>query len=91
VLIEAAAGGLDIVATRVGGIAEAMGPAADRLVPPGDAAALAAVIAATLDDDPGRAATRRDAVRDHVRLHLSVETMAQGIEDAYRAAIAARG
>ena len=91
VLIEAAAGGLDIVATRVGGIAEAMGPAADRLVPAGDAAALAAVIAATLDDDPGRAATRRDAVRDHVRLHLSVETMAQGIEDAYRAAIAARG
>ncbi len=34
VVIEAAAAGLDIVATRVGGIAEAMGPAADRLVPP---------------------------------------------------------
>ncbi len=91
VLIEAAAGGLDIVATRVGGIAEAMGPASDRLVPPGDAAALAAVISATLDDDPARAAVRRAAVRDHVRRHLSVETMAGGIEAAYRAAIAARG
>ncbi len=90
VLIEAAAGGLDIVATRVGGIAEAMGPAADRLVPPGDANALAAVIAATLEDDPARSAARRDAVRDHVRAHLSVETMSRGIEDAYRAAMAAR-
>lgn len=91
VLIEAAAGGLDIVATRVGGIAEAMGPAADRLVPPGDANALAAVIAATIEDDPARAAARRDAVRDHVRAHLSVETMARGVEAAYRAALADRG
>lgn len=91
VLIEAAAGGLDIVATRVGGIAEAMGPAADRLVPPGDAHALAAVIAATLEDDPTRAAARRDAVRAHVRRHLSVDSMAQGVESAYRAALEARG
>ncbi|MHB2169657.1 glycosyltransferase [Alsobacter sp. R-9] len=90
VLIEAAAGGLDIVATRVGGVAEAMGPAADRLVPPGDPAALAAVIAATLDDDRGRSESRREAVRRHVREHLSVDTMGAGIEEAYRAALAAR-
>src|SRR5262249_37357835 len=42
VVLEAIAAGVPIVATRVGGVPEIFGPRADELVPPGDAAALAA-------------------------------------------------
>ena len=44
VVLEAIAAGMPIIATRVGGIPEIFGPAADELVAPGDAAALARAI-----------------------------------------------
>lgn len=51
VLLEAQACGLPVVATRVGGIPESLPPeAADLLVPPGDAAALAERILHLLGD-----------------------------------------
>jgi glycosyltransferase involved in cell wall biosynthesis len=51
VLIEAMATALPIVATNVGGVAELLGDAAGRLVPPDDPSALVDAVL-TLSDDP---------------------------------------
>jgi glycosyltransferase involved in cell wall biosynthesis len=59
VLFEAFAAGLPVVATDVGGVARASGPAA-LLVPPGDAPAAAAALARLA----GEAGLRRRLVRD---------------------------
>jgi glycosyltransferase involved in cell wall biosynthesis len=91
VLIEAAAAGMDIVATDVGGVSEALLPDRDRLIQAGDPDALATAMAATLVDPPEVVEKRRLAVREHVREHLSVETMVSGIEGAYRKALAVKG
>ena len=53
VVQEAMAAGLPVVTTAVGGLPELVGEAG-VLVPPGDAAALAAAVAAVLDDDAER-------------------------------------
>ena len=55
IVLEAAAAAVPMITTNVGGIPEIFGPQAARLVPPGDAAALARAIAAALER-PGRAA-----------------------------------
>lgn len=56
VLLEAAASGLPVIATRVGGTVEIFpdGLGAARLIPPGDAQALAAEIALLLTEEPLR-------------------------------------
>ncbi len=67
VLLEAAAAGVAVVATAVGGTAEIFPPESKsaRLVPPDDPAALAAAMLELLDDQPARqrlsAAARRRA------------------------------
>src|SRR5690606_29836200 len=65
VILEAAAAGQPLIATRVGGIPEIFGPAASRLVPPADVPALAAAIAQTLGA-PDRAVADAEALRDYV-------------------------
>jgi glycosyltransferase involved in cell wall biosynthesis len=83
VVLEAAAAGLPLLATAVGGIAEILGPQASRLVPPGDAAQLARAIATALDDP----VAEQDAARTlqaRVRAHFSVETMTDQVVAAYR-------
>jgi glycosyltransferase involved in cell wall biosynthesis len=86
VALEAAAAGVAMIATQVGGVPEIFGPQAHRLVPPADAAALAAAAAAALDDPHGlQAATA--ALRDRVRQSFSREAMVDGVLDAYRAAL----
>src|SRR5258708_2151425 len=54
VVLEAAAAGLPIIATDVGGIPEIFGPDAGDLVHPNDPTALANAIAAALQDHGGR-------------------------------------
>jgi len=85
IVLEAAAAGLPVLATNVGGIPEIFGPHSNRLVPPGDAAKLAEAIRAALADP---AATRAGAqtLRERVRVSFSAEAMVDGVLAAYRTA-----
>ena len=88
VVLEAAAAGMPMVASRVGGMTEIFGEAAERLVEPGDIAALMTALrnAIALPDE---AAT--DALRARVRDLFSVAAMTDGVLDAYRTVISAHG
>jgi glycosyltransferase involved in cell wall biosynthesis len=89
VVLEAAAAGLPIIATNVGGIPEIFGPDAGELVPPGDPAALARSIAAALQDRGARhSASLR--LKSRVRASFSVDVMTDAVLAAYRDALAAR-
>lgn len=83
IVLEAAAAGLPIIASNVGGIPEIFGPDAQHLVPPGDPAALGDAIAKALQDRGGRhsAALRLKA---RVRASFSADAMVGAILDAYR-------
>jgi glycosyltransferase involved in cell wall biosynthesis len=82
VVLEAAAAGRPVIATRVGGVPEIFGPTAASLVPPGDAPTLAAAMAGFLAD-PG-AATREATRRlDFIGPRFSVEHMTDAIEALY--------
>ena len=84
VVLEAAAGGVPLIATRVGGIPEIYGPQSDTLVPPENSAALAQAIKNSLDSD---SATSVHTLRERVAALFSVDTMVDGILDAYRTAL----
>ncbi|HEX4088692.1 MAG TPA: glycosyltransferase family 4 protein [Trebonia sp.] len=86
---EAFAHGLPVIATAVGGLPEAFGPAADgpgpgRLIPPGDAAALAAALGDWLGDEDHRHRLRA-AVRRRQSTLRGWEMTAQEIADALTA------
>jgi glycosyltransferase involved in cell wall biosynthesis len=87
VVLEAAAAGLPIIATNVGGIPEIFGPDADGLVPPGDPAALAGAIAHAMQDRGARhSASLR--LKSRLRASFSVDTMTDAVIDGYREALA---
>ncbi|HEY4407695.1 MAG TPA: glycosyltransferase family 4 protein [Xanthobacteraceae bacterium] len=89
IVLEAAAAGLPLITTRVGGIPEIFGPDSPALVAPGDPVALAHAIDLALRDlAAGRAASARLQAR--VRETFSVEAMTEGVLAAYRAALARR-
>jgi glycosyltransferase involved in cell wall biosynthesis len=89
VVLEAAAAGLPLVATAVGGIPEIYGPDAPCLVPPGDPAALARAIGSTLGSPATEAdVTRR--LRARVRAEFSVDVMTDSVLAAYVGALASR-
>jgi glycosyltransferase involved in cell wall biosynthesis len=83
IVLEAAAAGLPLIASAVGGIAEILGPDAIDLVPPGDPAALARAIGSALQHD---AATRAAALRlqKRVRASFSTDVMTDAVLAAYR-------
>jgi glycosyltransferase involved in cell wall biosynthesis len=89
IVLEAAAAGVPLIATRVGGISEIYGPESGTLVPPGDAAALAdAIRRAVRDGAATQAASLR--LRERVRAGFSVATMTEAVLAAYADALAKR-
>jgi len=89
VVLEAIAAGIPIVATRVGGIPEIFGPAADELVVPGDPGALAQAIEDMLAH-PRRIAAGVAAKRDWLRPRFHIEAMQGEIEGLYRKVLAGK-
>ena len=85
VIIEAQAMGRPVIATAHGGAQETITPGdTGWLVPPGDAAALAAALAQALDQDPATrlAMSRREIA--HVRTHFTSSLMAARTLTVYR-------
>ena len=89
VVLEAAAAGIPVISTTVGGISEIFGPTADRLVPPADSGALRRAMQAVLDD-PAAASAEATARLAYVRAGFSVVLMADRIEALYREVLARR-
>lgn len=86
VVMEAAAAGLPVIATRVGGIPEIFGPAADRLVPAGNAEALRESMQKVILESSSSAA-EAEALRKYVEENFSTARMADAIEALYFASI----
>ncbi len=89
VVLEAAAAGMPIIATRVGGIPEIFGAQAVHLVAPDDAAALAGAIGAALDH-PFEITQLAQQVRARMRSEFSVTATIAGGLAAYREALTLR-
>jgi len=88
VVLETAAAGKPMIATRVGGIPEIFGTLSDALVPADDVNALAAAIARTLDD-PGAAEALAQRLQTSVAGAFTVRTMVDGVMAAYQTALQA--
>lgn len=86
VVLEAAAAGLPLITTKVGGIPEIYGTLTDMLVPAENVGALAQTIARTLDNPDATAKLAR-RLRERVAESFSVDTMVDGVLDAYAAAL----
>lgn len=78
VVLEAAAAGLPLIATDVGGIGEIVQGSDTRLIPSDDVDALAAAIEA-IQVHPDLAAARADRLRDVVAERFTVEAMTDAI------------
>jgi glycosyltransferase involved in cell wall biosynthesis len=87
IVLEAAAAGVPMIATQVGGIPEIFGPDVGALVAPGDPAALARAISQAMQD---RGARHSASLRLKTRLRalFSADAMTDAILAAYREAIA---
>ena len=85
IVLEAAAASVPLVATNVGGIPEIFGPDTSALIPPDDAAALAAAMLAAF---AGEAAARTARLHARVASEFTVATMTDQILTAYESATA---
>ncbi len=89
-LLEAHVAGLPVVASSVGGLAEAIEhERSGLLVPPRDPAALAAAIVRILNDEPLRRRLAHDG-REFARQRFAVELVARRYEDLYEKLYRAR-
>ncbi len=83
-VLKAAAAGVPVVASDAGGLREAVVDGETGvLVPPGDAPALAAAIAALLDDAPRRRQFA-EAGRRRMQAEFSIDAMVEAHLDVYR-------
>jgi glycosyltransferase involved in cell wall biosynthesis len=89
IVLEAAAAGMPIIATEVGGVPEIFGPLSSHLIPPDDIAALVEAMHAAITE-PGEAERVAQDVRARVRDEFSLGTMVEGGLSAYREALALR-
>jgi glycosyltransferase involved in cell wall biosynthesis len=89
IVLEAAAAGMPIIATEVGGVPEIFGPLSSHLIPPDDIAALVEAMHAAITE-PGEAERVAQDVRARVRAEFSLGTMVEGGLAAYREALALR-
>jgi glycosyltransferase involved in cell wall biosynthesis len=90
IVLEAAAAGVPMIASQVGGIPEIFGPDVGSLVAPGDPAALARAISQAMQDRGARhSASLR--LKTRLRASFSADTMTDAILAAYREALAPRG
>ena len=89
VVLEAAAAGLPVIGTKVGGVPEIFGPDSDSLVPPNDVPALVAAMRAATSD-PNAANGVAQHIRARVRAEFSVDRMVDGGLAAYREALTLR-
>jgi len=87
-VLEAAAAAVPLITTNVGGIPEVFGAQSARLIPPGDASALAQAIRAALADP---AALRNETLmlRARVQAEFSADVMTDAVLAAYREALGA--
>lgn len=88
VALEAAAAGIPMIATDVGGVHEIFGPHSAELIPPDDLGALIASITAALTK-PEDIRQLAESLRMRVRSEFSLATMVECNLAAYREAIAA--
>ena len=89
VVLESVAAGLPMIASKVGGIPEIVGPRSGELVPPGDVDALADAIEAALAA-PAAAKARALAARRALRERFTVAMMTENVESLYLSALAQR-
>ncbi|MGD9925425.1 MAG: glycosyltransferase family 4 protein [Pseudorhodoplanes sp.] len=89
IVMEAAAAGKPLIATRVGGIPDMFGPLADRLVRPDDCDAFERALHHAVND-PERIAATAGLLRERIRTTFSLDDMVEGGLEAYRVALAAR-
>ena len=82
VVLEAAAAGLPLIASQVGGIPEIFGPDCGELVPPGDPVVLALAIAQALQEHPSQHALSA-RLKARVRATFSEAGMTDAVLDAY--------
>ncbi|MBY0383409.1 MAG: glycosyltransferase family 4 protein [Xanthobacteraceae bacterium] len=83
VVIEAAAAGIPMLASRVGGIPEILGPFEDALFAANNPGAMADAIEAALSDLDG-AGARAKSLRERIFVHFSQNAMVDGVLRAYR-------
>jgi glycosyltransferase involved in cell wall biosynthesis len=89
VVLEAAAAGRPVIATKVGGISEIFGPTALRLVAAADAAALRTAMQDFMDH-PEAADSEMKTRLEFIRTRFSIEAMTDDIEALYRKVIETR-
>lgn len=82
VVLEAAAAGIPLISTSVGGIPEITAGTATSLIPPSDVPALTAAIRTTLDQ-PDMAHTKARHLRANVAAKFTVATMTKDVLDFY--------
>jgi glycosyltransferase involved in cell wall biosynthesis len=86
IVLEAVAAGKPVIATRVGGIPEILGPDCESFVPPGDSEALAAAMAHDIADPDWLSAAMPNMTR--FRNHFSTVTMAERMAGVYHECLA---
>jgi glycosyltransferase involved in cell wall biosynthesis len=90
IALEAAAAGLPLIATDVGGVPEIVAGTDTSLVPPGDAGALASAILEALRD-PAAARARAGRLRAAITGRFTVPAMAEAVLAFYESAVRDRG